>query len=37
MIKWKPKSVKAQSQKLAQIISFKGFEMRIIKNVGKYQ
>ena len=34
--KWKPKSVRDQSQKLAWIISFQGFEMKIIKK-GKYQ
>ena len=28
---WKPKSVRDQSQKLAWIISFQGFEMKIIK------
>ena len=32
---WKPKSVRDQSQKLAWIISFQGFERKIIKK-GKY-
>ena len=32
---WKPKSVRDQSQKLAWIISFQGFEMKIMKK-GKY-
>ena len=31
IIKWKPKSVRDQSQKFDQIISFKGFWMKIIK------
>ena len=35
VIMWKPKSVRDQSQKLAWIISFQGFEMKIIKK-GKY-
>ena len=30
---WKPKSVRDQSQKLAWIISFQGFEMKIIKKI----
>ena len=31
VIMWKPKSVRDQSQKFDQIISFKGFWMKIIK------
>ena len=31
IIKWKPKSIRDQSQKFDQIISFKGFWMKIIK------
>ena len=35
VIMWKPKSVRDQSQKLAWIISFQGFELKVIKK-GKY-
>ena len=31
IIKWKPKSVRDQSQKFAQIILFKGFWIKILK------